>query len=600
MKTLFIFLLLLFSANLYSQDRVGSIKSPGFDQSVEELFRLQNEAKVNGDRNKVRMLQQEIDSKTGTVTKPLTMIDGYGLITNESIPGDNININTLIVSPNVRGIATCTEVRGANIGRVWIAIGYSGVTGPNSDTIAFFRSDDGGVNFTLAVKNVLNNDVKLKNDQLDMEIIERSSGDKHIWLVRGMRNNSNGDEYIGVSVVNTTTNSLTSSGMTWPGQGTATNYYNPRIASDNEQYTSNPYVFITAALDSVVGSTHHLKIKYAQCNDPDSLGSSVIYNPSSIAGTDSRNHLPSFFQDIAFFRNGSADSLILINNNRSDSTSLTLRAFRRADALNSTINASFNFQPNSSNQSMFPKLATSGLNTVALVYRTNHLNTGDWDIRSYICKGGLGTIGNWTARAVDNASDTADVPYRPDIIGVKLGNGSFRVSYGIDLNIGMLKYAYYSAGSLNWQTPITIFPTGVSVSAVPPVAGYRFVSGDSAFIGYSGFNGVNGYSAAGSSGAVIGINPVSGITPEKFELSQNYPNPFNPSTSIKFAIPERTFVTLQIFDVSGRLVGTLVNENLNAGTYNMNFNGGGLSSGAYFYKLSTSSFTETKKMLLVK
>lgn len=84
------------------------------------------------------------------------------------------------------------------------------------------------------------------------------------------------------------------------------------------------------------------------------------------------------------------------------------------------------------------------------------------------------------------------------------------------------------------------------------------------------------------------------------KLSQNYPNPFNPSTEIRFEIPENSLVKLQIFDAAGRQVALLVNTALNKGAHSVNFNGASLTTGVYFYRLSAGTFTETKKMLLIK
>lgn len=89
-------------------------------------------------------------------------------------------------------------------------------------------------------------------------------------------------------------------------------------------------------------------------------------------------------------------------------------------------------------------------------------------------------------------------------------------------------------------------------------------------------------------------------TPEKFFLYQNYPNPFNPTTNIKFDIVKAGDVKLTVFDVTGRSVQTLVNEQLSAGSYSYDFNASGLASGIYFYKVETPEFTSIKKMILVK
>ena len=92
------------------------------------------------------------------------------------------------------------------------------------------------------------------------------------------------------------------------------------------------------------------------------------------------------------------------------------------------------------------------------------------------------------------------------------------------------------------------------------------------------------------------------LTPTEFSLSQNYPNPFNPNTSIKYAISSTQFVTLKVYDLLGREVAILVNEEKPAGVYNVQFtiNSVQLSSGIYFYKLQAGGFVETKKMVLLR
>jgi hypothetical protein len=85
-----------------------------------------------------------------------------------------------------------------------------------------------------------------------------------------------------------------------------------------------------------------------------------------------------------------------------------------------------------------------------------------------------------------------------------------------------------------------------------------------------------------------------------YELYQNYPNPFNPSTMIRFNLPQSLFVTLKVYDVLGNKVATLIDEYKSAGSYEVEFNAGALSSGIYFYTLKAGSFTQTKKLVLLK
>ncbi len=90
------------------------------------------------------------------------------------------------------------------------------------------------------------------------------------------------------------------------------------------------------------------------------------------------------------------------------------------------------------------------------------------------------------------------------------------------------------------------------------------------------------------------------MLPEKFELSQNYPNPFNPTTNINFAVSRNGFVSLKVFDILGREVATLVNEQMNSGSYKASFDGKGLSSGMYLYQLRSGNNIETRCMMLLK
>ena len=98
----------------------------------------------------------------------------------------------------------------------------------------------------------------------------------------------------------------------------------------------------------------------------------------------------------------------------------------------------------------------------------------------------------------------------------------------------------------------------------------------------------------------LGITGNGNEIPKEFKLEQNYPNPFNPSTKINYSVPKSGFVTLIIYDMLGKEVSTLVNEGKNPGSYTIVFNGNNLSSGIYFYRLSSGKFTDTRKLVLIK
>ncbi|MFA5010439.1 MAG: T9SS type A sorting domain-containing protein [Ignavibacteria bacterium] len=89
-------------------------------------------------------------------------------------------------------------------------------------------------------------------------------------------------------------------------------------------------------------------------------------------------------------------------------------------------------------------------------------------------------------------------------------------------------------------------------------------------------------------------------TPKEYKLEQNFPNPFNPTTSINYSIPKSGLVTLKIYNIFGKEISTLVNEVKNSGNYSVDFNASNISSGLYFYELTSGSFVQTRKMMLIK
>ncbi|HEY5125563.1 MAG TPA: exo-alpha-sialidase [Ignavibacteria bacterium] len=113
------------------------------------------------------------------------------------------------------------------------------------------------------------------------------------------------------------------------------------------------------------------------------------------------------------------------------------------------------------------------------------------------------------------------------------------------------------------------------------------------------------YYKCNPTGNLTEIKNISSQIPSEFKLEQNYPNPFNPTTKIKFSFPsdikhEMSNVKLVIYDITGKEVAILVNEQLQPGTYEVTFDGSNYSSGIYFYKLSTTEFTDTKRLVLLK
>ena len=194
-----------------------------------------------------------------------------------------------------------------------------------------------------------------------------------------------------------------------------------------------------------------------------------------------------------------------------------------------------------------------------------------------------------------------------DTLTVQVGNGGSNFSpQNVNAVVGdFIKWVHVSGfhtTTCNPNTrPLTSLPSGAQIWNEPMNASQIFiyeiqVAGlyEYECIPHSPF--MNGTINA----SLSNVNLISQQVPESFKLSQNYPNPFNPSTSIKFSLPNSSFTTLKVYNLVGQEIETLVNENLNAGTYEATLNGANLTSGIYFYKINADGYSETKKMMLIK
>ena len=177
-------------------------------------------------------------------------------------------------------------------------------------------------------------------------------------------------------------------------------------------------------------------------------------------------------------------------------------------------------------------------------------------------------------------------------------------------NFNDIYYSLSYNGGMTWSDPVNLTNTDDWDELYPTVA----PSGNTNefFVHYQATRGPGSQSF--SDGAptyvvhqIFDIIPTSGIQnisseiPDGFSLKQNYPNPFNPSTSIQFNISTSSLVSLKVYDITGREVATLVNnQKLSAGSFQYDFNASNLASGMYFYTLTAGDFKETKKMALIK
>jgi len=233
-----------------------------------------------------------------------------------------------------------------------------------------------------------------------------------------------------------------------------------------------------------------------------------------------------------------------------------------------------------------------------------------------------GTFGEGVLKSLDGGDHwtKCNIPFEQIwSLGIASDNKIYAGTYGG----GVYKSAN---GGDTWQT----FNTGLSAKHIYAItfdsnnntyvsawgAGVFMISNAKDFwkpIGMEGFNvssiaiSPSNYIFAGTANGAVYSGPIS-LTGtegevnvvEEYSLSQNYPNPFNPSTTIKYQLKNQGFVSLRIYDMLGKEVTTLINEEQPSGSYSVEFNATGLASGVYIYQLKSSDFVSTKKLILMK
>ncbi len=185
------------------------------------------------------------------------------------------------------------------------------------------------------------------------------------------------------------------------------------------------------------------------------------------------------------------------------------------------------------------------------------------------------------------------IPSTTDFSFIESVNLSYFYTNGVDTVFG-------ENNTFSVSTPLNLFNTSFTKNTNLLQNGYylyyRISATDKALKPHTSYYPENGFIKVTD---IVNVKNEENL-PIQYSLCQNYPNPFNPSTTISFSIPKQEFVTLKVYDVLGKEIATLVNQELAADNYTKTFNASGLSSGIYFYSLKAGSFVETRKMILVK
>ena len=589
-------------------------------EELKSLVQQQKAAKTNGNDYLVNSLQQQIDAFGGSVSVKAGYMDaGTGGLLHGSWHGistDNVVETKVFTSPAgsyLKAFCTATEQRGSNIGRIWSCWAWGSTSFTSPDTLLVFYSDNGGLSWIGNSFWVPGGNAKVNYDQLDMEIMEYTTGNKYVWISGGFTNNASQQNLACIVIQTPTAGANFFSVNSWPGGATNTNVYRPRMCSDNSNYpTTSSWLFMLAARDSLNVATNQHKIgeKFVKCTNPFTTAPTMTYKGNaygydSYYGGTGAYYANADHCDIAYFRNGGGDSLIIVESNLPDTTVIYCNKSDENVDANSSVNfANLNGTGSPILHKQYARVTCNGDNRIMIAYRDNYNNSGDWDIRYCLSTNGGVAAASWVNGYIDSYTSTTTYPYQPDLAGLR-STSTFKCSY-VYFSGGLDSAMMVSApNGSTWGTPARTNQTNVDVSILASSrAGYRYINGDSCLTmwsEYSASGGINLWAGTGCSGTVVTeINHNGNEIPKTYSLLQNYPNPFNPTTDIKFSIPKNSLVKLTIFDITGKEVGVLVNGQLNAGNYKYNFDASNLATGVYFYKVEADGFTDVKKMMLIK
>ena len=491
-----------FSVNSFSQNKnapppagqtsVIKIETGGLTKTVnaelpEDALMINSQIdllKRSGDLNyadKINELrrQSELVSKN-TVTVNSEKTDQNSVFKKvSSINNDNVTSSQIFEGAYLIASATQVEQRGATAGKIWLIIGTgqadTGVAA-SGDTLWLYSSADNGLTFSLITAIGTNTAIKVNRDELDMEIIENTSGTKYLYVTLGYTTGGYfGDKKITLLVFDNAGN-FSEAFPSIPGYSVSSDYYRPRITSDNSTYPSLSYVTVAFMQDSISGSDHNLMSKFFRIYNPYTLNPSMTYFPLPLF-----TPVPSLSND---FR---AQTDLAYFNNSSDTIVFVISAYPgftegvyiyKADG-NSSVYPIYKATLGSvyaGDEIENARVASNGGNNnpnILIAYSDNYLNSGDWDQWIFSSLDASG----WVSTNIDFSGNFNSV--FGDIVGKRNAGGSYNIAFKNNNNCSE---SIASAEIRNNSVSSYIFNLNdnYATSFLNPKPAFRNVSNDSA------------------------------------------------------------------------------------------------------------------------
>ena len=522
LKNSMLIMLLLLTVNSFSQDKkplppkdqpavINSgteslTQTRSNDLSGEELRIIEqiNLLKKSGDANsagKISELQkqyEEISRNTVTVNSVNSNSNSvFRKVSNRY--EDNITKTEIYTGGRYFvALATQTEQRGPTAGKIWVIVAAAqadtGVAA-SGDSLLLYSSDDNGQTFSLITSVEAATAVKINRDELDLEIIENTSGTKYLYVTAGYTTGGyTGDKKIALLIFDDAGN-FSEAGIAIPGYSASSDYFRPRITSDNSTYPSLAYVTVAFMQDSISGPDHNLMPKFFRIYNPYTLTPAITYFPLSLftpvasASNDFRTQA-----DIAYFNNIS-DSLIFVI---SAYPGFNSNVYLYKAAGNANVYPNFSNVLGSTyagDEIENARVASNGgsnIKNLMISYSDNYLNSGDWDQWIYSSQ----DASAWTSTVIEFSGSYKS--HSGDIAGKRNTDGSFNIAFkNVLLCRDMIASAEIRTNSIQSYVPVVNDNFAGSLSNPKPA--FRYADNDSALTFWGDYYVLN---ATGGSNAI--------------------------------------------------------------------------------------------------
>lgn len=513
---------------------------------------------------------------------------------------DIIGNTRILNNPSVtlKAMSIAIEERGTTAGKIWVCYVYS-ANNTSPDSLRWVYSTNGGLSWIGYANASLGGTDKISSEDLDMEIIENTTGQKYLWTVYGYRPSGGTGAYLtGGIVLQAPTFAGVFFAFSWPGNDIAKRYYNIKLTTDNAVFANNSYLYFICSYDSLNASSIRVNTqRFARIINPYSTTAPTV---SYLSGnfwwqgaTAPANYMRTLYSDIAYIRNGTSDSIIVSFSGVPDSN----RIFFAKSDINGTSPVQGHYQAGTAatDYKTHARLSSNGNTNGSVICVFRQYTSSNWNIKYFRTT----NFGNFAILAGESVlwGSSTNPNYQPDIMGRRNSNTHFFSFETSGTTVDDIHYVTItSAGATNHLSKMNAIDA--TSEMVGPKAAYRFVDNDSCFAIYPENGPVNIWVAAGCTGTVTNIAGNQILT--DYELAQNYPNPFNPSTNIRYNIPVNGFVKIVLYDVLGKEVKAIISEYKSAGNYLIGVNASELAGGVYFYKMTVNDYTNVKKMILMK